>query len=146
MYLLKIRDWLAVAAGLTVFFFFSFAKESLTVYCKMGRALGLNRFIRWFGLERSKELPLRQIGVNGFKPAQLAFFSFAQINRRTNTQCRRTTSGVSTSTFTPEDQSRNDESLESPDVPGYSFLVPNVSQPSGAIHVSVIKERALSIV
>ncbi|KAI7950538.1 hypothetical protein MJO29_009212 [Puccinia striiformis f. sp. tritici] len=45
-YQLNIRDWLSVTAGLTVFFFFSFANESIAVYIKLARCLHLDNFLR----------------------------------------------------------------------------------------------------
>ncbi|PLW35283.1 hypothetical protein PCASD_13668 [Puccinia coronata f. sp. avenae] len=45
-YELNIRDWLSVTAGLTVFFFFSFASESIAVYVKLARLLHLDNMLQ----------------------------------------------------------------------------------------------------
>ncbi|KAA1069135.1 a-factor receptor, variant 2 [Puccinia graminis f. sp. tritici] len=45
-YQLNIRDWLSVTAGLTVFFFFSFANESIAVYVKIARSLRLDNVLQ----------------------------------------------------------------------------------------------------
>ncbi|KAG0139918.1 hypothetical protein CROQUDRAFT_54044 [Cronartium quercuum f. sp. fusiforme G11] len=45
LYQLHFRDWLAITAGLTVFFFFSFANESLIMYSKLYQYARLEYFI-----------------------------------------------------------------------------------------------------
>lgn len=45
-YQLNVRDWLSVTAGLTVFFFFSFANESIAVYVKLARSLHLDTLVQ----------------------------------------------------------------------------------------------------
>ncbi|OAV87231.1 hypothetical protein PTTG_09751 [Puccinia triticina 1-1 BBBD Race 1] len=67
-YQLNLRDWLSVTAGLTVFFFFSFANESIAVYVKVARTLHLDNLLPspldWLrrGSQPSQSL-LRRIGV-----------------------------------------------------------------------------------
>lgn len=53
-YQLNIRDWLSITAGLTVFFFFSFANESIVVYIKFARFLRLRRFFGTHGFWRAR--------------------------------------------------------------------------------------------
>ncbi|MBW0480530.1 hypothetical protein O181_020245 [Austropuccinia psidii MF-1] len=44
LYSLNLRDWVPIVAGLTIFCFFSFANESITIYTKITQGLYLPRF------------------------------------------------------------------------------------------------------
>ncbi|KAI8448358.1 pheromone A receptor-domain-containing protein [Phakopsora pachyrhizi] len=65
VYRLNVRDWLSITAGLTVFFFFSFAKESLDVYRKVGKALSLKSFLQRFSGSLTVIWPFNRL-INNF--------------------------------------------------------------------------------
>ncbi|MBW0490563.1 hypothetical protein O181_030278 [Austropuccinia psidii MF-1] len=46
LYQLTLRDWLPVFGGLTIFVFFSFGKESLAIYDRLFRIIGLHNFFK----------------------------------------------------------------------------------------------------
>ncbi|KAG0139804.1 hypothetical protein CROQUDRAFT_666007 [Cronartium quercuum f. sp. fusiforme G11] len=118
LYQLKASDWLSIIAGLTLFFFFSFANESLALYLK------LFRFARLDCLIPGPNLSSKQLHVLG-----------------SDMQCAPQTDF--TSTCTHEVHTSDDRSLEMSLASESRGLGLNVSKPQSGngVHVSITQER-----